>query len=124
MEITGKLIAIMEANQVSESFTKREFVVEYAENPQYPELIKLEMIQDKCTLLDGVQVGQEVKVSYNLKGRKWTSPEKGDMYFNTLQGWKVEAVGGQAAPSTEAPAVGQVPPSTPTGSDTVDDLPF
>ena len=114
MEVQGKLIAVMDTNQVSDSFTKREFVVEYAENPQYPELLKLEVIQDKCALLDSFQIGQEVKASINLKGRKWTSPEKGDMYFNTLQVWKIEAVGG--VPSASTPAASSDAP--------VDDLPF
>ena len=83
MEVKGKLVEIFETIQVSASFKKREFVLEYAENPQYPEVIKFEMIQDKCDLLDAYQVGQEVNVAFNLKGRKWVDP-KGESIVRAL----------------------------------------
>ena len=106
MNIVGKLIEIFDTQQISDSFKKREFVVEFAENPQYPELIKFELIQDKCSLLDSYSTGNEVDVSFNLKGRKWSKDGK-DMYFTTLQAWRLElAKSGQDAPaatSTDAP---------------------
>lgn len=89
MELTGRIEAIFETQQISENFKKREFVLTYAENPQYPESIKLELTQDKCEVLDGFQVGQAVFVSFNLRGRKYEHPEKGTMYFNTLQAWSI-----------------------------------
>ena len=101
MNIKGKLINISETNQVSDKFSKREFVVEFAENPQYPEVIQLEFIQDKCDLLDQYSVGQEVDVAFNLKGRKWTNPQGVDKYFNTLQAWKIEKVGDAPSPGNE-----------------------
>jgi len=84
-----KIEKIFDTNNVSDSFRKREFVVEYAENPQYPELIKMEFIQDKCELLDSYKVGDSVNVEYNLKGRKWTNPKGEEVYFNTIQAWKI-----------------------------------
>lgn len=84
-----KIEKIFDTNNVSDSFRKREFVVEYAENPQYPELIKMEFIQDKCDLLDSYKVGDSVNVEYNLKGRKWTNPKGEEVYFNTIQAWKI-----------------------------------
>ena len=89
MNLEGKIKVIMQTNQVSDKFKKREFVVEYADNPEYPELIKFECIQDKCTLLDNYKEGDVVNVSYNLKGRKWENPAGGTQYFNTLQAWKI-----------------------------------
>ena len=65
MEIKGKVHEVSEIINVTESFKKRELVVEYAENPQYPEFVKFEAIQDKCALLDNLQVGAEVEVSFN-----------------------------------------------------------
>lgn len=93
MEIKGRVIEIFATNQISEKFRKREFVVEYAENPQYPEYLKLEMIQDNCDHLDGYKVGDMVEVDINIKGRKYESPEKGTMYFNTLQAWRIRPSG-------------------------------
>ena len=80
---------IFEIQQVTASFQKREFVIEYAENPQYPEFLKFELIQDKCNLIDRYSVGQEVEVHFHLKGRKWTDPNGIDKYFNTLQAWRI-----------------------------------
>jgi Domain of unknown function (DUF3127) len=96
----AKLLEIFEVTQISASFKKREFVVEYAENPQYPEYIKFELIQDKCGLLDQFSPGQEIDVHFNLKGRKWTDPQGNDKYFNTLQAWKLQNAGQQ---QTQAP---------------------
>jgi len=109
MNIKGKLISISETNQISDKFSKREFVVEFAENPQYPEYIQLEFVQDKCDILNEYSIGQDVDVAFNLKGRKWTSPQGVDKYFNTLQAWKIDKVGDAPSPSQE---------------DDTDDLPF
>src|SRR5690606_39447315 len=89
MDIKGKLIEIFDTTRVSDKFQKREFAVEYAENPSYPEYIKFELIQDKCGLLDQFHVGQEVQVHFNRKGRKWTDPQGNVKYFNSLHAWKI-----------------------------------
>jgi hypothetical protein len=91
MEIKAKLLEIFESQQVTDTFKKREFVVEYVENPQYPEFLKFELIQDKCELLDEFSKGQKIEVHFNLKGRKWTDPKGVIKYFNTLQAWKILA---------------------------------
>ena len=99
MNVKGKIMQIWDAQQVSASFKKREFVLEYAENPQYPEYLKFEMIQDKCDLLNNYKANDEVDVYFNLKGRKWTDPKGEVKYFNSLQAWKIEgASAGNAAP--------------------------
>ena len=129
MEIKGKITEIFPTQEVSGSFKKREFVLEFAENPQYPEFIKLEMIQDKCSLLDGFQVGNEVSVAFNLKGRKWNDPKGGVKYFNTLQAWKIQnASAGQGASQAGMPEQGGMDtmeePAWTAGDDATDDLPF
>lgn len=90
MKITGKILEVKDTHQVSDTFKKRTFILEYADNPQYPEYITLELIQDRCELIDGFQVGQEIEVSFNLKGRKWVNPEGETKYFNSLQAWRIE----------------------------------
>ncbi len=90
MNIKGKLHRIFEQHKVSDSFKKREFVIEYKENPQYPEYLKFELIQDKCELLDPLKEGQLVDVYFNLKGREWTNPKGEQMYFNSLQAWRID----------------------------------
>ncbi|MFY0605303.1 MAG: DUF3127 domain-containing protein [Cyclobacteriaceae bacterium] len=104
MTIEGKLIEKFDTQEVSASFKKREFVIEYAENPQYPEFLKLELIQNNCQQLDAFNVGDVLTVSYNLKGRKWNDPKGGVKYFNTIQAWRIEKKSGSPEqPSSEAP---------------------
>jgi len=62
MNIKGKLIHKGEEVQITQSFKKREFVIQFADNPEYPEVIKFELIQDKCSLLEGLVKGQEIDV--------------------------------------------------------------
>jgi hypothetical protein len=110
MEIKGKLIEKFDTADVTASFKKREFVMEYAENPQYPEYIKFELIQDKCDQLDAFNPGQELNIAFNLKGRKWTDPQGAVKYFNSLQAWKISAVHdiSTSAPSTPPAADGSL----------------
>ena len=109
-EITGNIVVIEQPVQVSATFSKREFVLEVVDNnPQYSDLIKLEFIQDKCSILDSFKIGQEVTVSINIKGRKWTNPQGEDKYFNTLQAWKINAGQGQGQMPGPAPAAYQQP---------------
>ncbi len=105
MEVKGKLIEVFDTQTVKETFRKREFVIEVAENPQYPEFIKFELQQDKCGLVDGLSIGQQVEVSFNLRGRAWTNQKGVKQYFNTLQAWKVKAE--QSSQRVEIPAIGQ-----------------
>ena len=104
MNIKGRILEISDTQQVTNTFKKREFVVEYAENPQYPEFIKFELIQDKCDLLNTFKVGDELDVHFNLKGRKWTDPKGEVKYFNSLQAWRLEAASSEATGSNPPPA--------------------
>ncbi|MFP4090034.1 MAG: DUF3127 domain-containing protein [Cyclobacteriaceae bacterium] len=102
MDVKGTIIEISQTQQISDKFQKREFVIEYADNPQYPEFVKFETIQDKVNMLDEYKLGDEVVVYFNLKGRKWTDPQGQVKYFNSLQAWrmqKAEASGAQSAPT-------------------------
>ena len=89
MDIKGIVHFIGETIAVSDTFKKRELIVEIIENPQYPEFVKFEAIQDKVSLLDGLSVGENVEVYFNLKGREWKNKEGVAQYFNALHVWKV-----------------------------------
>ena len=74
MEVIGKIKTINEEQQFGTSgFRKRELVVTTDE--QYSQMIMIEFVQDKCDLLNSYAVGQDVKVSINLRGREWINPE-------------------------------------------------
>src|SRR3990167_5690865 len=94
IEITGRLHTIFDAKQMSERFTKREFVVETSDNPKYPQVVLFQLSGDRCSQLDGLNVGDEVRVEFSLRGREWRSPQGEIKYFNSLDAWKVEATRG------------------------------
>ncbi|MEO6522195.1 MAG: DUF3127 domain-containing protein [Mucilaginibacter sp.] len=119
MEIKGKVHEVSPTVQVTDSLKKRELILEYIENPQYPEYIKFEAIQDRCSLLDNVKVGDDIELFFNLKGRPWTDKAGKKSYFNSLHLWKINVFGnGAATPEYAAP----VNLSAAPGDN--DDLPF
>ena len=136
LKITGALTAIFDTQQVSEKFSKREFVIKT--NDKYPETIMFQLANNRVDLIDPYAEGQEIEVSFNLRGREWFNPNKGvNQYFNTLEAWKIQPAG-QATQSTPAPAVRTAPAPPPPppvpkkmpvpvdvlGGNTEDDLPF
>jgi len=124
MEIQGKIKLIGETQSIgSNGFRKRELVLTTEE--QYPQHIMVEFIQDKTDLLDNYQVGQQIKVGINLRGREWINPQGEAKYFNSIQGWRIENLQ-QAAPASAAPvAPAQAfEPATDLPEDEPNDLPF
>lgn len=93
MEIKGKLLEIKSVEEISDKFKKREFILEYAENEKYPEYIKLEVVNDKVSILDSYKVGDSVDVAFNLRGRSWADKTGKVSYFNTLVAWKISKAG-------------------------------
>ena len=130
MEIKGIIKKISETVQISDRFRKREFVVEYSNNPDYPQPLQFEMVQDRCEFLDSFQEGQEVEVHFDLRGREWTNPQGQVKYFNSLQAWKLVAEEEVSKPSTQdiqnngksEPAQEEKPSWL--DNDAADDLPF
>ena len=97
MELTGKIHHIMEAVQLKPNLRKREFVLEYADNPQYPQLLKFELFNDRCDLLNDYQAGDEVALQFNLRGREWTNPRGEKVYITTLEAWQLQRPGTRGA---------------------------
>lgn len=126
MEVSGKVKVINAEQQVSASFKKRELVVTTDE--QYPQHILIEFTQDKCDLLNNYTTGEPVKVSINIRGREWVSPQGETKYFNSIQGWRIEKL--QAAAPAAAPQMPPMPaaeafaPATDFKEEEHDDLPF
>lgn len=126
-KLTGTVKVIKDTVQVTEKFAKREFVINDASS-MYPQDILFQSVQDKCSMLDGYTEGDNVEVSFNLRGREWTSPHGEVKYFNTLDAWRIEKVGQgmpQGGPSDMN--LNPVPASAPSASTEAaedDDLPF
>ena len=87
LKISGTISVIKETQVITDKFSKREFVVETDE--AYPQEVQLELHKDQCSMIDGYSVGDSITASFNVKGRKWTSPQGEDKYFITLQVWSI-----------------------------------
>ncbi len=124
MEIIGKVKLVNPEQQVSATFKKRELIVTTDE--QYPQHILIEFIQDKTDLLNTVQVGEGVKVSINLRGREWVSPQNETKYFNSIHGWRIEKMQAEApaAAAPPMPPAQAFEPATDFKEEEHDDLPF
>ncbi len=134
-KLTGTIKMINPTQQVTEKFAKREFVVTESSS-MYPQDILFQATQDKCALLDNFQPNENVEVSFNLRGREWTSPQGEIKYFNTIEAWRIERVAqptGMPAGGPSPMAINNAAPmaqpvsqtsSAITSNDDEDDLPF
>lgn len=115
-EIQGKLHKKFDTEQKTDSFKAREFVIET--DGQYPQFVKFQATQDRCDLIENYEEGQEIKVSFDLRGREWQGK-----YFTNLNAWRVSgAEQAQAQPvQQESPPVGEPPVQA---NEELDDLPF
>ena len=104
METTGRIHALMDVKEVGKNnFRIREFVLEVADNPRYPQYVLFQMTGDRSEGLDGYSVGDEVKVEFSLRGREWQSPKGETRYFNSLDVWTIERLGASASGFEEQP---------------------
>jgi single-strand DNA-binding protein len=137
-EIVGKLLRKYPTESKSDKFQAREFVIEI-QSGTYPEFIKFQLTQERCSLLDSYNEGEEIKVHFELRGREWQGK-----YFTNLTCWRIEhgsgTEGSNGGATTTAPPAQKVAPkmaaapmandSFPTLADEplkaadTDDLPF
>lgn len=130
-EVEGRLHRLFATEQKSSSFQTREFVLEIPDG-NYPQLIKFQAVQDRCAMLDRFSEGDQVKVSFDLRGREWNGK-----YLTNLNAWRIESGTGEAGQSSSGgsksaqsasenfpadpfPNYSEAPPPPPG----MDDLPF
>lgn len=101
-EITGTIKKIFDEQTFGSGFNKREFVITVPDG-RFPQDIKFECVKDKVALLSSLSVGDEIKVSFDLRGREWK-----DNYYVNLNAWKLESVGA-AGGKKPAPAADEDP---------------
>lgn len=82
MNVTGKIKQIYDTVTYDSGFSKREFVV--TTNEQYPQDIKMELVKDKCALLNNYSEGDEVTVDINLRGNEYNGK-----YYVNIQAWRI-----------------------------------
>jgi single-strand DNA-binding protein len=115
-EIQGKIHKVFPSENKSGNFQAREFVIEL-ESGQYSQLIKFQLTQDRCDLIDAYSEGEEIKVSFDLRGREWDGK-----YFINLNAWRLNRPSSTEKTDSPKPAVQDEVLSLPDGS--FNDLPF
>ena len=96
-DITGELHAVEAVQTFPSGFVKREIVIKTADNPQYPQFIKLELHKDRVKAVDGMSVGDTVEAAFDLQGR-----EHNGKYYTSLICWKIKATASGAVPAGDA----------------------
>ena len=127
-ELTGKLVAKYDTVQRTETFKTREFAVEKTEDiggRVITNYVKFQSVQDKTAIIDKVNIGDEIKVSFNIKGSKWEKEGKVN-YITNLDAWRIEQVLQPGADKgvTDTEYMEPLDTFSSTSPDAIDDLPF
>jgi hypothetical protein len=122
-ELSGKLIEKYDIIQVSDTFKKREFVIEHTDNSSgkdYTDLIKFQLTRERCALIDRFNINDEIKVSFNIRGKRWVKDDRVS-YFINLEAWKIEKI---TISSEEPPLPPPLMEEEAPPLEEFDDLPF
>ena len=123
MEVRGKIKLIGETKTFGNNgFRKREVVITTDE--QYPQFLNIEFIQEKTELLDNFNVGDEVEIAINLRGREWISPQGETKYFNSIQGWRISKLNTEVSQEIPPPVDDNFEPDNSFDDEIDNDLPF
>lgn len=113
---SGRLHKVFDTEQKSASFQAREFVIEVADG-KFPQMVKFQLTQDKCSLIDDYSEGDEITVDFDLRGREWN-----DKYFTNLNAWRIARGEAQDGAQASSDAASSAPAAATADFD--DDIPF
>ena len=123
LELEGTLrqkLGVQSGTSARGPWAKQEFIVEFPDGNFTSQACFTAWGQDKVAELDKYQVGDRVKVSFNLKSREFNG-----RWYNDLQIWRI-APAGEAQPAAAAPAYAPAAPQAPAPmapAPTLDDMP-
>lgn len=127
-ELTGKLVAKYDVVQRTTTFKTREFAVEKTDDiggRTVTNYVKFQSVQDKTSIIDKVNIGDEIKVYFNIKGSKWEKEGKVN-YITNLDAWRIEQVSNAGSDQTGIDSEYSEPLDNFSASspEAIDDLPF
>jgi hypothetical protein len=125
-ELVGKLVAKYDTVQRTETFKTREFAIEKTDDIGGRTIVnyaKFQCVQDKTELIDKVNIGDNVKVYFNIKGSKWEKEGKTN-YITNLDAWRIEQILAPNKNSNTSNDTHLEPLDNFTAQDVSDDLPF
>ena len=120
MELSGRIKVIFDTQTFDSGFKKKEFVVTTQE--QYPQDIKFELYNDKVDAIAAYNVGDEVTVAFNLRGKEYQG-----RYFVNVNAWKIDKMGSGVPGEAPMPGMESMPQASSdssASSSEEDDLPF
>jgi single-stranded DNA-binding protein len=109
MQVQGRIHTAFPAEQVTQRFKKREFVLELDAASRYPQLVLFQLTGDRCPALDDYATGDTVAVEFSLRGREWKSPKGETRYFNSLEVWSIARAGDEQESSAGGKSAGGGP---------------
>jgi hypothetical protein len=112
-ELSGTVKKIFDEQTFASGFNKREFVVTTVDD-KYPQDIKFECLKDNVELVNKINEGDSVKVTFDINGREWN-----DKYFVNLKAFRIESTSG----SSKGDAVGNAPPPFDPADEILDEEP-
>lgn len=131
MEITGKIIAILEERSGTSSSGRewrvQSYLLETLENTQYnqPKMQFDVWGSDRIAAMN-IQQGMIYKISFDIDAREYNG-----RWFNTIRAWKAELITQSSAPTVSQPitehhvTMNKInPPASVTSVDDGSDLPF
>jgi hypothetical protein len=84
LTMKGAIKLINPIKMINDKFSVREFVI-VTDDAKYPQEVIFQTVNDKMDTIAPYGVGQEVTVSFNVRGREYNGK-----YYNTLDAWKVQ----------------------------------
>lgn len=126
-ELSGKLIVKYDTIQRSETFKTREFIIEKSDDiggRAITNYVRFQCVQDKTNIVDRINIGDQVKVYFNIKGSKWEKDGRTN-YITNLDAWRIEQVmQGNKNISADSDHLEPLDTFSSSSSQAVDDLPF
>ncbi len=113
LEVIGRLHEVHPTQQIKDNFSKREFIIEISEETAsgmvYSNYASFQLVNNSCSVIDQFQPGEQIKVSFNIRGNRW---EKDGVvrYITNLNAWRVERANVAAGVPQQAAAPPPPPP--------------
>lgn len=104
MEISGRIYKIGETQQITEKFKKRDLMIEYQEtdNSQI-QTLQFQMVNNLVDLVNDLSQGDEVNITFSLRGKEYVRKDGTSTVFNNLDISKITARNPKKQNSTTAP---------------------
>jgi hypothetical protein len=87
LEVVGKVYFKSEVEEIGNNKMKKQILAVETED-QFPQKYPIEFIKDKVDLLSGVEIGDNISVSVNVRGNEYQDRNGVTRFGLSFQGWK------------------------------------